>query len=475
MDERIALRMGKAASLLCALLLAAILAACVGSGTAFAASGSSASSTSVHQPSTYNQIPGDTAGTAFSQDSSLSNSYASGDLYWGSQNLSATNVRVGNDLMSIASVMHLTNVEVDGDARLAARAITLDSVNMHGNGTFACDSLSIGKGSTASGLYCGANSLSFEGTAKYLVAYGNKIYFNGTVSGDVVLSAQEIEIGPDAKVTGTLQVRSGQDLDIPSTSSIANVNNTLDNPNAIDQVSQIRSAIAPYFQIGSILFVVVSFILLALLLLWLGGRQMDESARVVRAHPFGMFMMGLLGVVIIAAAAAVCFALIFTIPVGSVLLLMLVIALLMCIPFTGAVIALQMSQFPRAVRAMIGAGGAAALMFVPYVRVVVLVVSLIYFVGYVLRILFMGHDDEFNRQIRQRHGKPQSAHEDGSPRGGAEQPAPASPEASEMQNVPEATGTAEGRSEFSDNGVDAAGMDTESPSRQGRTSSRAEK
>lgn len=467
MDERIASRTGKAASLLCMLLLAAVLAACVGSGTAFAASGSSASSTSARQSSTYTQIPGDTAGTVFSQDSSLSNSYASGDLYWGSQSLSATNVRVGNDLMSIASVMHLTNVEVDGDARLAARAITLDSVNMHGNGTFACDSLAIGKGSTASGLYCGANSLSFEGTAKYLVAYGNKIYFNGTVNGDVVLSAQEIEIGPDAKVTGTLQVRSGQDLDIPSTASIANVSNTLDNPNAIDQVSQIRSAIAPYFQMGSILLVVVSFILLALLLLWLGGRQMDESARVVRAHPFGMFMMGLLGVVIIAAAAAVCFALIFTIPVGFVLILMLVIALLMCIPFTGAAIALRAKRFPRAVRAMIGAGAAAALMFVPYVRVVVLVICLIYFVGYVLRILLMGHDDEFNRQIRQRHGKSQPAHADGGEHGDAEHLVPATPEIPETQNAPEATEAAEDGSEPSDNGTDAAGTDAESASEQG--------
>ncbi|MGI6534947.1 MAG: hypothetical protein ACOX12_00750 [Eggerthellaceae bacterium] len=473
MDERIALRMGTAASLLCTFLLAAVLAVCLGSGMAFAASGSSASSTSAHQSSTYAQIPGDTAGTAFSQDSSLSNSYASGDLYWGSQNLSATNVRVGNDLMSIASVMYLTNVEVDGDARLAARAITLDSVNMHGNGTFACDSLSIGKGSTASGLYCGANSLSFEGTAKYLVAYGNKIYFNGTVNGDVVLSAQEIEIGPDAKVTGTLQVRSGQDLDIPSTASIANVNNTLDNPNAIDQVSQIRSAIAPYFQMGSILLVVVSFILLALLLLWLGGRQMDESARVVRAHPFGMFMMGLLGVVVIAAAAAVCFALIFTIPVGFVLLLMLVIALLMCIPFTGAALALQAKRFPRAVRAMIGAGVAAALMFVPYVRVVVLVIYLSYFVGYVLRILFMGHDDEFNRQIRQRRGKSQPAHADGGEHGDAEHPAPATPEIPEAQNTPEATETAENRSEAADNGADAAGTDAESASDQGTKPSSA--
>lgn len=410
MDERIASRMGKAASFLLAFVLAAVLAVCFGPGTAFAASGSSSSSSPGANAPAYSPLSGDTAGTVFSQDSTLSNSYTDGDLYWGNQNLTGTNVRVGNDLMSVASTLYLSNVEVDGDARLAARAVTLDSVNMLGNGTFASDNLSIGKGTTAEGLYCAANTLSFEGMAKYLVAYGNKIYFNGTVNGDVVLSAQEIVIGPNAKVTGTLQVRSGQDLDIPSTASIANVNNTLDNPNAIDQVSQIRSVIAPYFQMGGILFVVVSFILMALLLLWLGGRQLDEGARVVRAHPFGQFLMGLLGVVVIAAAAAVCFALILTIPVGLVLLLVLIIALLLCIPFAGASIALQFNRFPRTVRAMIGAGVAAALMFVPYVRVAVLVICLIYFVGYVLRVLLMGHDDEFNHQMKQRHGKLQPAH-----------------------------------------------------------------
>ena len=412
MDECIASRKGKASSLLAALIIVVALCLCLGSHAAFAASGAAASKSSDAAATTLTPLSGDTAGTVFSQESTLFGSYTSGDLYWANQNLAADNVKVGNDLMAVASTLQLSNVEVDGDARLGARAVTLSSVNVRGNGTFACDSLDIGSGTKAKGLYCASNAISYAGTAKYLVAYGNKIYFNGTVNGDVVLSAQEIEIGPNAKVAGTLQVRSGQDLNMPDTASIANVNNALDNPNAIDQISEIRSLIAPYFQVGSTLFVVVSFILLALLLLWFCGRQLDESMRVAREHPFGQFLLGVLGTVIITAAAAVCFALVFTIPVGIALLLVLVIALLLCIPFTGAAVALQLNAFPRAVRVMIGAGIAAALMFVTYVRAVVLAVCLISFVGYALRVLLMGHDDEFNRQMRRAHGKPQPAHAD---------------------------------------------------------------
>lgn len=450
MDERIALRRGRISPFPAMLFLVVALCLCLGPNAAFAASGSAASKSSASAAPTLTELSGDTAGTVFSQESTLFGKYTNGDLYWANQNLTADSVKVGNDLMSVASTLRLSNVEVDGDVRLGARTVTLDSVKMRGNGTFACDSLDIGSGTKAKGLYCGANTTSYEGTAEYLVAYGNKIYFNGTINGDVVLSAQEIEIGPNAKVTGTLQVRSGQDVDIPSTASIARVNNTLDNPNAIDQISEIRSLIAPYFQMGSILFVVVSFILLALLLLWFGGRQLDESMRVARQHPFGQFLMGILGTVIIAAAAAVCFALILTIPVGVALLLVLVIALLLCIPFTGAAVALQFDAFPRAVRTMIGAGIAAALMFVPYVRVAVLAICLVYFMGYALRVLFMGHDDEFNRQIRQGRGKPQPAHADaeGHARQNADKAAAlVSADDSSGKKVPSGSGTAEDASE----------------------------
>ncbi|MGI6590841.1 MAG: hypothetical protein ACOX1O_04420 [Eggerthellaceae bacterium] len=345
---------------------------------------------------------GDSAGTLFTSDSNVSNEAVTGDLYWANTQLSGDNLTVGNDLMAGSGQISLSNTEIDGDARLVCRTLTLDKVDIGGNGTFASSTLTISKDSEAKGIYCWANDLSYEGTSHYLLAYGNKIYFNGTVDGDVTLSGQEITIGPDAKVTGTLNVRSGQDLEIPETAQIANVNNTVDNPNAIDQVSQIRAKIAPYFQLGSILFVIIASILMGLIVLWLNPRHLNEARRVFCAHPFGQVLLGVLGTAGVLIATVVCFALIFTIPAGLVLLFLLLAAVLLCVPFTGASIALSFKRFPRSVRVLIGSGAGGALLFVPYVRVAVALASLVYFFGYVLRCLFMGHDDRFNYEITHR-------------------------------------------------------------------------
>lgn len=378
---------------------------------AASSSSSAAHSASSSSSTTQTHDEGDSAGTLFATDTNLSNRKIAGDLYWADTQLTATNLTVGNDLMAGSSQITLRNAEIDGDARLVCGTLQLDKVRLGGNGTFASETLTVGKGSAAKGVYCWANDLSYEGTARYLLAYGNKIYFNGTVDGDVVLSGQEIVIGPEARVTGTLNIRSGQNLEIPPTARIANVNNALDNPNAIDLATQLRAKIAPYFQLGSIFFIIIASILTGLILLWLNSRHLNEAHRVFGEHPFGQIVLGILGVVGLVVATVICFALIFTIPAGLALLFLLLAAALLCVPFTGASIALSFKRFPRSVRVLIGAGAGGGLLFVPYVRLVVALVSLVYFFGYVLRCLFLGHDGQFNYEITHRHDGKSAADE----------------------------------------------------------------
>lgn len=390
-------------------VLACVLALALAVMPAWADSSSTSTSSSSSSDAASSTIAGDSAGTVFSQQSPLQQTTVAGDLYWAGGTLTARQLHVGNDLMAVGGTVSLDQATVDGDVRLAGQRLSVNNVSMQGNGTFFADSLSIGKGTHAEGLYCGANAIDFQGTATYLTAYGNSIYFNGTVDGNVDLSAQDIVIGPDAKITGTLHVRSGQNVAIPASASVARVDNTLDNPNAIDQVTELRAAIAPYFQVGSILFLIVSAVLVALLLLWLNYRHLKESVRVLHAHPFGHLLLGFLGTLGMAAGAVLCFVLVFTIPAGIALLLVLLACLIVCVPFTGASLALSLKAGPRPARAALGAAVGAGLLFVPYLGIVVLVLSLIHMVGYVLRCLFMGHDQQFNDEIGRRRAKPQHA------------------------------------------------------------------
>jgi hypothetical protein len=356
--------------------------------TAYAASSSSTQSSA---PSSQ-QMPADSAGTAFSGDSQLVDRSVSGDLIWGSTQLQAQNLTVGKDLIGAAGSFTTHSSQVAGDLRFAGQTVQLDQLKVGGNATILGREVSIGDQSQMRGLYVGAGDLDYRGTAQYVAAYANSVYFDGTVNGDVTLSAQDIEIGPHAKVTGTLNIRSGQTPYVPDTAQIASIDTSLNNPNAIDFVSETRAKVAPYFQIGSILFIVVASIVVALLLLWIGERQLYEAHRALRRRPFGQILLGLLSVVILVVATIVCLALVLTIPAGLALLFLLLASALVCVPFAGASLGLAFGKFPRTVRAIVGAGIAGALLCVPYVRWVVFAFSLIYLIGYLVRSLFVGHD-----------------------------------------------------------------------------------
>lgn len=374
--------------------------------TAYAASSPSSQSSAASTQ----RIPADSAGTAFSADSQLANRSVSGDLFWGNSRLQAQGLSVGKDLIGAADSLATQSSQIGGDLRFAGRMLQLDQLKVGGSATVLGQSVSVGSESQMRGLYVGAGDLDYRGTAHYVAAYANSIYFDGTVDGNVTLSAQDIEIGPHAKVTGTLNVRSGQTPQVPSTAHIASIDTSLNNPNAIDLVSQARSKIAPYFQLGSILFIVVASIVMALLLLWVGERQLYEAHRVLRRRPFGQILLGVLAVVVLVVATIVCLALVLTIPAGLALLFLLLAAGLVCVPFTGASLGLALGRFPRTVRAVLGAGIAGVLLCVPYVQWAVFAFSLVYLIGYLTRSLFVGHDAAYLESLKAHHRKSPSAH-----------------------------------------------------------------
>ena len=342
-------------------------------------------------------VVADSAGSVFTFLSVLESTEIKGDLYWLSDPIRLANSRVANDVMGAGFDAELANAAVRGDVRLLAQKAEMHNAIVQGNVDLMALDIRIDKSSAASGYYCAGGSIRFEGTSNYLIAYGQSIYFDGVVEGDVALSAQDIVIGPNARITGLLDIRSGQSLgtlDIPASAQIGRIDTNLDHPNTIDQITQIRAMIAPYFQIGSMLFLVVSFILLALASLWAFGHKLTEANRLVHRYPLAVLVLGAIAILFMFVIVMLGALLIFTIPLSIIVALGLLISAVYCVPFTGASIALQMRDRIRpTICAIIGAGIGAALLFVPYVNTGVFVASMLYFVGYVVNIAMFGHDE----------------------------------------------------------------------------------
>ena len=309
----------------------------------------------------------DTAGSAFTFVTPIKFTEIAGDLYWLGNNLELTRSRIGNDLMAAAFHMDFSHSDIKGDVRIAGQSVYLSDTVIAGSVDVGALEVTIDGQSAATGYYCGAGTINFQGAAKRFVAYGQSIYFDGVVDGDVTLS---------------------------------------------DQITQIRAAIAPYFQVGSMLFVVVSFILLSLAMLWGFGAKLPEANRLVRRYPLAVLVLGLHR-----AHAHVRH---HHARHGAHLhhpafdhgdALVLIAALIFCIPFTGSSLALMLSKRIRpGICVVIGSTLGAILLFIPYVNTIAIAASLIYFVGYIVNISMFGHDDRHDASFHARQADEDAPH-----------------------------------------------------------------
>lgn len=354
----------------------------------------------------YDSMDADSAGTVFTFQTPIRNTEIFGDLFWAGGKLQLSSSRVDNDLMAAGREAVFTHVDVSNDVRLVAQTITFDNVVAQDNVNLGGFDIAIDSRSTATGFYCGGGTINYEGKSKRFIAYGQTIYFDGLVEGDVTLSAQEIIIGPHAKVTGTLDIRSGQNLavlSIPETAQIGRIDTTLNQPNTIDQITQIRATIAPYFQVGSLLFVVVSFMLLGFAMYWGFGHKLTEANRLIRRYPLAVVVLGCIALMLMFVAVTLGALLVFTLPFAAAVLLAFLLAAIVCVPFTGASLLLMLRKRIRPVLCVIiGSGLFGALLFIPYVNVVVFAASMIYFTGYLVNIGMFGHDEKHDASFHHR-------------------------------------------------------------------------
>lgn len=370
--------------------------------------------TSASATANYAPLATDTAGSVLTFDAAIDNRSAEGDVYWVGDTIAMHSSKVGNDLVAGGRYVTVKDSSVASDVRMGGLFLQLSNMKIHGNATLLGATIEMGSQCTATGVYCFGLDLSYSGTSQYFVGYGRSVVFDGVVNGDVSLSAQDIVIGPNAQVTGTLYVRSGQQVDIPATAHINKVDTTLSQPNTIDQATKLRAAIAPYFQAGTLLFIVVSAIILGLVMLGLFDHKLTEASRLLLNRPVAIILLGIVSTIVVVALIGLGLALIFTIPAALILLLLLIVVTIASVPFAGSsLMLLAQGKIKRSICVIFGAGVASALLFVPVLNVIAFTLSVIYLMGYVTYTLFAGHDREHDKAKKRKQGTGGAASSDG--------------------------------------------------------------
>ena len=327
----------------------------------------------------------DTAGNQVSSLSNISNQKIENDLIWCGDEASISSAQVAGDILAIGDNITINQSSVTGNIRAIASTLHVTATTVSRNITVAGEEVVLGQQSTAKSVYVYGDSVGFYGTTDCLKIAARDVVIDGVVNGDVDVTAQTVTVGPNAVISGTLNVESQTQ---PSVDSKAQIGDYL----------YLQSGTAGSFNFYDVnlaslgIVVIIAFVcmmaLLSLVVAWLGRKEVERSAWLLKSKPASYLLWGLLVSVVAPIVATVLLLLIVTAPISIVIFFVICLLSIISTPFAAAGVGrLVFKNMNRLLSGVIVGVIFALLTCVPFVNIVVWIFSTLYTAGYAAKSL----------------------------------------------------------------------------------------
>lgn len=237
---------------------------------------------------------------------------------------------VSGDLFATGGKVYVDG-PVQQSALITGGEITLVST-VNRNARFAGGKIDVQPGARINGnATFGAGELRIAGeVGGYLLAGGGRIYINGPIDGDVRLAGGDIELGPKARIKGSLRYRSGNELKrAPGAEVIGEVQR-------LSPAAPVPSPVLP--ALGALLVWCLGLGVVASILLASAPTLTERVSRAARGRLGECLLYGLIALVGIPVVAIVALVTVIGIPVG--LLALLAYPILLLVGYVLAAVAL---------------------------------------------------------------------------------------------------------------------------------------
>ena len=307
------------------------------------------------------------------------------DYIWAGESETISNQDVSNDLLAAGRTIDIEQTDVGGSVRAAGQNVELHHVAVQQNVTLAGETVVV-DGGEANGVWMTGRTARFTGKCSQLNLYGDTVFLEGTVNGDVQIEANSIEIGPGAVVTGTLYVSSSAAPSIPDTAKIGSVEINVNEKSESSESSGFLGS----FDIVSMLFTIIMTIVVALIAEWLARRHTAGAAAMLRSRTGAMVGTGIIGALVAPVAVILLCCLIVTLPVAAFAALALIGLTCIACGFMGAsLFKLFFSKLGRYVVALIGGTIMGILSSLPILGGIIVALAFFYLLGYVLQSIYL--------------------------------------------------------------------------------------
>lgn len=150
---------------------------------------------------------------------------------------------IENECFLVGQTTYLRNVTVDGSAFVAGANVNVDNaiigsslfiagsevsldVVANNNIWAAGSNVKVSEDTSVKGLHAAGASVTVGGEYTQVDACGGSVYFDAKVDGDVNIEAENVTIGPNADVTGNINVTYSTNLNQDDNAKVPNINVT---------------------------------------------------------------------------------------------------------------------------------------------------------------------------------------------------------------------------------------------------------
>ena len=305
-----------------------------------------------------------------------------GDVYCAAQTLTISGT-INGDVICAGQSVVITG-KINGNLRLVGQTVTINSP-VSGSATIGAQNLVIDKGATIGrDLLGGSREVTINGVVnRDIVAAATDLTINGKVGGNINGTTKNLNVGSIGVVGGNVEYTSNNDPVIATGGKIVGkVTRTTpkSQPNA-NYLSPIG------FSIGGLVFGLITWLVLAMVLVAIFPRTFDEVTQNAMRKPGMTLLIGVLGAIILPIIIFVLLITIIGIPLAILALLTWFTIMLLATPFAGYMVGqiiMPKSRQPYGIMAL-GTGILVITYFIPIIGFITLLIAYLFGMGMILR------------------------------------------------------------------------------------------
>lgn len=308
------------------------------------------------------------------------------DAVWAGETTVFGDVNAPNDILAAGQSIIVVDSTVGGSIRAAGETITIKDTNVTHSITLAGKSVTVTRG-TAKAVALAASDATFSGECDSLYIFAQDAVIDGTVHGDVVINAGSVQLGPDANIEGTVRGTVGSDPSVSDNATYGSLDLAQHESNENEASTGFNFA----GLFGSILFGVLSTLVIAAGVEWLARKHTANTAELARTRMGYVAASGIIAAIAAPIVIIILCILVVTLPVAGALALALIALTLISQGYTAAVLGKlafkNMKRFAAvcAMGAIVGAVGA-----LPFAGTVITIACFAFALGCILQSIFLG-------------------------------------------------------------------------------------